>query len=307
MTRHIAQAKNSLSPFYAVATLLPSRISVSFLSVLVLIASIIGFSHTAFSELVIEKTGFETDFNEKSISIWGEYHPPLNGAKDDKNPGFMIEIAQSIFERDGYTIDYVLGPRSRGVSLVKNGDIDCVVNAKIKDHHFLAFPTEPWGYHAATLFALPSSLFQYKNMTQVKSMQLGAIAGMRYDNGAMDEYLNKRAENISFSYGENAMEKEIKMLLKERVELLVSCPLLMRGQLEAMGLKTDAIKIVGEIKPFVGMYLACGSGEEKTRRYIEMINEGIPALRKSGELAAILKKYGQIDWLDIYQSLDTPH
>lgn len=252
----------------------------------------LSLSHTAFSD---------------TISIWGEYHPPLNGAKDDENPGFMIEIAQSIFEKNGHTIDYVLGPRSRGVNFVKKGEIDCVVNAKIKDHHFLAFPDEPWGYHAATLFALPNSSFNYQAMDQVKEKKLGAIAGMRYDNGPMDEYLKERPKNVSFSYGDDAMEREIKMLLKGRVDLLVSCPLLMRGQLEAMSLPTKTIKIVGEIKPFVGMYLACGNGQEKTRKYIGMINEGVQAMRKSGELDAILKKYGQIDWLDIHQTLDTPH
>lgn len=243
----------------------------------------------------------------EAISVWGEYHPPLNGWQHDKNPGFMIEIAQSIFEKNGHSIDYILGPRSRGVKMVKDGSIDCVINAKIKDHHFLAFPQQLWGYHAATLFALPESSFQYHDMQQIRDTQLGAIAGMRYDNGPLDDYLKLSSSNVSFAHGADAMKKQVKMLLEKRTDIIVSCPLLMRGQLEAMGLPTDTLKIVGEVKPFVGMYLACGRGNKETEGYIAMINQGIPAMRESGELQAILNKYGQIDWLSIYHSLDTPH
>jgi len=242
-----------------------------------------------------------------TVSIWGEYHPPLNGDPTDAKPGFMIEIAQSIFERNGHTMNYILGPRSRGVKMVKDGDIDCVVNAKIKDHHFLAFPTEPWGYHAATLFSLPSSSFKYKDIPQLKGVRLGAIASTRYDNGSMDEYLKQSPNNVSFSHGKDALTRQVRMLLKNRVETIVSCPLLMRGQLKSMGLASDSMKSVGEVKPFVGMYLACGRGNKRTEGYVSLFNNAIPKMRASGELQKILDKYGQIDWIDIYRSLASPH
>ena len=214
----------------------------------------------------------------------------------------MIEIAKAIFEKNGHSINYVLGPRVRGVKMVQEGKIDCVVNAKIKDHHFLAFPNEPWGYHAATLFALPDSTFNYVDITQMKQVTLGAIAGMRYDNGAIDAYLDTQHENISFSYGESAMEKQVNKLLNRRTDVMVSCPLLMRGQLKVMGHPNSKVKNVGEAKPFVGMYLACGQGRERTEKYIKEINKTLPLMRESGELQTILDKYGQIDWLNIYLS-----
>lgn len=305
MVRYIAQTKHDLPTSHHASllfTVLPPRLAAVFLFILTICVLSVSFPHSVAAEAVIE-----TAKTDKMISVWGDYHPPLNGDNDDENPGFMIEIAQAVFAKHGYSINYILGPRSRGIEFVRQGEIDCIVNAKLKDHQFLAFPKEPWGYHAATLFALPNSSFQYEEMDQVKQVQLGAIAGMRYDNGDMDEYLNKPTDNISFLYGENAMEREISMLLKERVEVLVSCPLLMRGHLKSMQLPADAIKTVGEIKPLVGMYFACGNDQEKTQSYIEMINNAIPAMRKSGELALILKKYGQVDWFETYQSLDSPH
>lgn len=237
------------------------------------------------------------------VTVWGEYHPPLNGNPDDANPGFMIEIAQSIFSKNGHTIEYILGPRSRGVKMVQKGEIDCVVNAKIKDHHYLAFPDEPWGYHAATLFALPNSEFEYTDVEQVQDVFLGAIADMRYDNGLLDEYLGTGNENISFAYGENAMSQQVKKLLKGRTDVMVSCPLLMRGQLDLLGVDASEVKIVGEVKPFVGMYLACGREQNRTQKYITEINETLPKLRASGELQAILDKYGQIDWLELFETV----
>ncbi len=240
-----------------------------------------------------------------TVTVWGEYHPPLNGAPEDHNPDFMIEIAESILKKNGHTINYILGPRERGVQMVRSGEIDCVVNAKIKDHGFLAFPDEPWGYHAATLFALPKSTFQYQNITQLEAIKLSAIAGMRYDNGALDDYLKKKNKNVSFSYGDNAMSKQVKKLSFGRSDLIVSCPLLMRGQLESMGLPSKAFKIVGEIKPFVGMYFACGNTRKLTQNIINNINVAIPIMRENGELKSILDKYGQIDWIDIHKSLDS--
>lgn len=238
-----------------------------------------------------------------TVTIWGEYHPPLNGNPSDANPGFMIEIAQSIFARNGHSIEYILGPRSRGVKMVQDGEIDCVVNAKIKDHHYLAFPDEPWGYHAATLFALPDSEFEYTDVKQMEGVFLGAIADTRYDNGLLDDYLGTGNENISFAYGENAMSQQVNKLLKGRTDVMVSCPLLMRGQLDLLGVDVSAVKIVGEVKPFVGMFLACGRDQARTQKYITEINETLPKLRASGELQTILDKYGQIDWLELYQTL----
>jgi len=238
--------------------------------------------------------------------VWGEYHPPLNGNPDDAYPGFMIEIAQSVFEKHGHSIDYILGPRARAVHKVRAGEVDCVVNAKIQDHHFLAFPEQPWGYHAATLFSLPASTFRYDGIATMTEVNLGAISGMRYDNGVMDEYLGQAGHRVTFSYGAEAMDKQVKMLLAKRVDTLVSCPLLMRGQMKSMKLDSSAVKVVGEVKPFVGMYLACGKGRARTENYIKQINETIPKMRASGELQAILDRYGQIDWFTIYRSLNQP-
>lgn len=257
----------------------------------------------ALSLLLLISQSFSFSAKADTITVWGEYHPPLNGNPGDVDPGFMIEIAQLIFAKNGHDMEYILGPRSRGVKMVQDGEIDCVVNAKIKDHHYLAFPDEPWGYHAATLFALPDSNFKYTDVTQMEDVFLGAIADLRYDNGLLDEYIESGNENIFFAYGENAMSQQVKKLLKGRTDVMVSCPLLMRGQLDLLGVDASDVKVVGEIKPFVGMFLACGSEQKRTQQYIAEINETLPKLRASGELQTILDKYGQIDWLELYQTV----
>lgn len=238
-----------------------------------------------------------------TVTIWGEYHPPLNGAPGDTAPGFMIEIAEAIFKKNGHRINYVLGPRERGVQMVRSGKIDCVVNAKIKDHHFLSFPEQPWAYHAATLFAKPESSFKYHDISSLKNVKLGAISGMRYDNGPLDDYIGSKSANVSFAYGDDAMATQVMKLKANRIDVVVSCPLLMRGQLKSMDFPMQTFKAVGEVKPFVGMYLACGRGRERTEAFIAEIDKTIPQLRDSGELAHILDKYGQIDWISIYSVL----
>ncbi|MEH6443107.1 MAG: transporter substrate-binding domain-containing protein [Oceanospirillaceae bacterium] len=241
-----------------------------------------------------------------NIKVMGEYHPPLNGNPDDASPGFMIEIAQAVFSKYGHTVTYSMGPRPRAVKQAKMGQIDCVVNAKINTHNYLSFPDQPWGYHAATLFALPESKFQYQNIEQLVSITLGAIAGMGYDNGPLDDYLKHKSKMIVLSHGKHAMTQQMKMLFHKRIETVVSCPLIMRGQLKSMGVSLNKVKNVGEVKPLVGMYFACGDNA-RTDSFIDQINKTIPLMRKSGELQEILDKYGQIDWIDIYNSQDTPH
>ena len=246
-----------------------------------------------------------------TITIMGEYHPPLNGYPDEKNPGFMVDIANLIFTKHGHQIRYILGPRMRGVKMAKEGKINCVVNAKIMEHGALEFPTEPWGYHAATLFALSSSNFEYKGIEQLNDISLGATASERYDNGPLDEYLTSKGSNVSLSYGKNALERQIRKLVKGRVDSIVSCPLVMRGQLREMNVNEDLLKIVGEVKPFVGMYFACGRKNRKNKEYISIINKEIPLIRENGQLKRILDKYGQTDWIDIHNKLkkksDTLH
>lgn len=245
--------------------------------------------------------------NAEEVSVWGEFLPPLNGKPNDKNPGYMIEIFNYILEKNGHSLNYTVGPRIRAFEMVKAGRIDCLINAKINEDSFLKLPDEPWGYHAATVFARPESLFQYQNIDQLDNVDIGAIAGVNYDNGPLDSYLNKKAPNMLFSYGDNAMEAQVNTLLKKRVEVIVACPVLMRGQLKSMGLPFKALKTVGEVKPFVGMYLACGSDKPRTRNIIELINREVPLMRASGKLQTILDKYGQTDWIDLHQSLTKAH
>lgn len=238
-----------------------------------------------------------------TITIWGEFHPPLNALPNEPDPGFMIEIAQTLFEKHGYRVEYILGPRARGVKMVQEGKIDCVVNAKVKDHNVLTFPEQPWSYHAATLYANHNSSFAFNSLSDLKHVKLGAISGLKYDNGQLDEYIESHPENISFSYGNRAMENQVLKLESYKTDVLVSCPLLMRGQLSFMDYPQDKFKVIGEIKAFVGMYLGCEKGRARTEKFIDLINETIPKMRKNGELQEILDKYGQIDWIGIHREL----
>jgi len=95
--------------------------------------------------------------------------------------------------------------------------------------------------------------------------------------------------------GNNALEKTIKMLINDRVDLIIESPLVMKAKLHELGL-TDKVVTVARLGDEIPVYIACSPAPPDRQKYVDILSEEVLQLRKNGELAKILEKYGLEDW-----------
>jgi len=81
----------------------------------------------------------------KTITVRADAWPPYNDQPNSKLPGYMIEIAEYAFKKNGYQLDYQLLSWERSLEQVATGEIDCVVGAYKSEARNFIFPKNSFG------------------------------------------------------------------------------------------------------------------------------------------------------------------
>lgn len=230
-----------------------------------------------------------------TITIRSDVWFPMNGEPGSAQPGYMIELAQTIFSKHGHTVDYRLMPWERALNEVRLGTEDCVVGAYVEDAPDFVFPEEHWGMDNSAFYVRKSESWQYQGIESLHSIKLGVIGGYAYGD-EFDEYIKQNQhDNVQTVKGDNALEKNIKKVIAGRLTAFIDSPLVVAAKLKEMGLE-GTISEAGTLGDPSPMYIACSPAKPNSQDYIKMIDDGTRALRASGELSKIMAKYGLKDW-----------
>ncbi|KPQ04843.1 MAG: ABC-type uptake system substrate-binding component [Idiomarinaceae bacterium HL-53] len=228
-----------------------------------------------------------------TITIRSDEWYPMNGAPGADKPGFMIELAQRIFSEAGHTVDYQLMPWERAVDSVRAGTFDCVVGAYVEDAPDFVFPEQAWGVDSTGFFVRDSSSWQYDGLDSLSSQSVAVINGYSYGE-ELDAMIASNAGNFQGLGGNDALEKNIKKLEAGRVDVVIESPSVMLAKMNELGV--SGIKSAGLLGEPTPMYIACSPAKSSSQDYVQLVNEGTERLRASGELAAIMARYGMTDW-----------
>jgi len=239
---------------------------------------------------------FSTICQSSTVTIRADEWYPINGIPDSENPGYMIEIAQIILAEHGHTVEYRVMPWKRSVQQVREGSFDCVVGAYKEDAPDFLFPNDSWGSIGSSFYVKKGKNWRYKGMESIKSIKVGVIGGYAYSD-KFDEYIkeSKGSSNIQVINSNNALEQNIKKMMKGRIDAVLESHLVMEAKLKTMGLSTEVIS-AGELVAPEAMYIACSPARSSSKEYVRYFSEGIKSLRASGKLKQILNKYGLKDW-----------
>ncbi|MFC3150569.1 substrate-binding periplasmic protein [Litoribrevibacter euphylliae] len=230
-----------------------------------------------------------------TITIRSDVWFPMNGEPGSAQPGYMIELAQTILSKHGHTVDYRLMPWERALNEVRLGTEDCVVGAYKEDAPDFIFPEEHWGMDNSAFYIKKGGPWRYTGLDSLDTIKLGVIGGYAYGD-EFDEYVKQnKHDNIQTVKGDNALEKNIKKVIAGRLTTFIDSPLVVAAKLKEMGMEgnIDEAGTLGDPSP---MYIACSPVKPNSKDYIKLIDDGTKALRASGELDAIMAKYGLKDW-----------
>lgn len=230
----------------------------------------------------------------ESISIRADAWFPMNGDPDAERPGYMIELAEAIFEPRGYEIDYAVMPWARSLLNVSQGIDDCVVGAYIEDAPDFIFPSTHWGEDQTLFWKRHDSDWTYEDLSSLEDITVGLIHGYAYER-AFDNHMEAAPDGAEFISANNALEQNIHKLRLGRIDVTVESRLVMEAKLQELGLEGEIVPAgrLGDPDP---MYMACSPKNPDSERYARWIDSGTRKLRESGELQAILERYGIEDW-----------
>ncbi len=230
------------------------------------------------------------------ITIVSDEWCPINCKPGSEKPGFMVEFAQQIFIKAGHQLEYIQEPWERAVAESRKGEHTGIIGAYQGDAPDFIFPENEQAMIGNSFFVGKDKPWIYTGIDSLSKVNLGIIRG--YDYGKeINDYIqaNKDTLKVQANGGEDALEKNIKKLLAGRIDAIIENNYVFSFKINQMGV-ADKFKLAGvAIKPDKA-YIAFSPANPKSKEYAEILSKGMEELRKSGELAAIMKKYGLQDW-----------
>lgn len=229
----------------------------------------------------------------ETITLVADEWCPYNCTPGDEKPGFLIEIAKRVFEPAGFRVDYKVVPWARAIRDTRAGRYSAIVGAIRSEAPDFRYP-EDTGFAAGThAYVKAGSAWRYADEASLAEVTLGVILDYSYGT-ATDAYIGRHRDDpkrVQLATGEDALEKNVAKLLQGRVSVLLEDPAVMRYFLARTG-RTDEVESAGALDR-TEVFIAFGPGERHAVEHARMLSEGMRRLRASGELAAILGRYGQ--------------
>lgn len=222
---------------------------------------------------------------------------PYNCEPDSDRPGFAVDIARAVFGPAGYTVEYSVLPWARTLDSVRAGETTIAIGATAGDvaDRGLIVGKEPIGLQRNALAMRKDAAFAYSGPDSLRDRRLGAILGYSYDD-AIDAHIaaHKGTDAVQLIGGDDALQQNIRKLLAGRVDAVVDSVDVLRYAVVRAG-QTERVSLV-EIGEPSAIYLAFSRANPDAPELIRKLDEGIAAMRRDGRLAAILGRYGAMDW-----------
>jgi len=228
------------------------------------------------------------------ITLAADKYPPYNDVQDSPNPGYVVEIAQRIFTKAGHEVKYVVVPWTPAIEETRSGVYNAIIGAFRNDAPDFVFPANEVGQCSFCFFISKETPWKYSGIPSLKGKKIGTIRGYSYTT-ELDPFL-KDNHDVEAAFGEDALEKNIRKLIGGRLDLVVEDKYVFLSTANQLHIPPSEYRNAGALNADQSIYIAFGPGNPKSEEYARILSDGIDELRSSGELKAILAKYGLTDW-----------
>lgn len=211
-------------------------------------------------------------------------------------PGYGVEVAQVIFAKAGHKVEFTLAPWNRSLEDCLHGLVTSVIGAAPVDSPELIFPTEPIGVWDTTFVVRKGDPWRYQGIDSLARVKLGGILGYIYMEPVaayVDAHRDDRSR-VDLVGGRNPTDANLRKLLAGRIDTAMEARAVLDYKLKSLGL-SGSVDFAGGT-PSGPIYIAFSPKHPKAREYARLLDEGIARMRASGELKAILDRYGVSDW-----------
>ena len=244
---------------------------------------------------------------EKKIVLVADEWCPYNCSPEDMaKPGYMVEIAQAVFNKAGYQVEYRVMPFQRALQEVLKGAVDGAIavdsgTAKEALEMYLRTSGKVAAFAQSDTMAVTQASFFTASGTQwtfdptnseasiaALGGKVGVPKGYAYD---ISPLLRKQGLLVEIS-GDAPMEQLLKMLDSGKVKAVIDDDAVIQYVAGNIGL-ADKVRHAGS----TGDPLDCFIGFNAVHKdYAELLNKGVAEMRANGELTKIMQKYNMQDW-----------
>jgi polar amino acid transport system substrate-binding protein len=223
---------------------------------------------------------------------------PYNCDPGATEPGYAIELMQTIFASSGVKIKYEIVPWDRALMQAHDGTASAAVAAvRVQaDNHGLLVGNEPIGTSNDCLFVAASNSLKFQKADDLDSLKSVAIvSGYTYSQELgiwLDRPENKR--KIMVQRGAKPAEINAMNLALGRLDAVVENSHVMQHTIFKLGLEHQVIS--AGCQKEVPVFIAFNPNLENVQQLIKKLDDGIEKLRHDKQLAKILAKYGLSDW-----------
>ncbi|UZP68002.1 transporter substrate-binding domain-containing protein [Desulfovibrio mangrovi] len=237
--------------------------------------------------------------NAETIILVADSWCPYNCNEGNSAPGYLIEIATEAFALSGYSVTYEEMNWTRAIYRVRKGRAQGLVGATMAEVPDFVFPEKWLGLGPNAYFTLTTSRWKPTDKDALSKVRLGIVRD--YDYGPkMNAWIEAHKDTplVQEAPGENALETNLLKLQYSRIDVVVDQKAAVLAKAKEMGLE-KTIRFAGE-DPIIPaedrLYIAFSPVDPRSRKFATALDDGVTALRKSGRLTSILKKYGMEDW-----------
>ena len=221
---------------------------------------------------------------------------PYNCVPGSDKPGYMIEIAERAFTAAGHRIIYKVLPWSRTIYDARQGIIDGAVGAGRKEVPELIFSDSELGLAENVFFVEKDSAWYFQTIDSLRGYKIGLIKDYSYGGFLAqftDHFLGQN-ESVQVSAGNDALLRNIKMLLSGRLDIVIEDRSVFRSAASDLG-ETSKLKAAG-VFGTEKLYIGFSPKNKNSHEYARILSTAIQLYRADGSLDTILKKYGLTDW-----------
>lgn len=234
---------------------------------------------------------------QETIVIQSDEWCPHNCDPAEGVLGYMVDIAKAVFEPQGIAVTYELNDWDASIENAQQGACDAIVGAGLTEAEGLIYPTKGQGSSKMIYLARADSDMTYTGVDALAGKVIGVIEGYSYDEGPLDEYIAANAgdpSKVHVESGDTPLETNISLLMDGKVDMIVADAAVVEYKLFVMKL-ADMVKMVGSDEEDE-IFMAFSPKNPNAQKYADMLDQGMDALRASGELQTIMSNYGLKDW-----------
>lgn len=231
-----------------------------------------------------------------TIRIRADEWYPYNGDPRGELPGYMIELARIIAERNGHQIDYRLLTWEEALAATRAGRADCVVGAYHGDAPDFRFPDVAWGRATDAFFHRVGEAWRYTGNDDLAQVRLAVISGYEYSETVQAYLASAPAERlVRIENTRNGLSKGLMLLVTHRADVVVEDANVAHAKIAGMGL-SERIVEAGRVGKSEDVFIACTPARPQGEAWAKMFGEGLETMRRGRELQPLLSRYGLRDW-----------